>query len=71
MKKIKSLFCIGMLSILLVGNVFGSNTLVPNITGFFGNILEYISTFSIDDDNCPLRICQSCKPNTDCRPQDG
>lgn len=68
MKKIKTILCIAILSISLVGNVQANNTLTSSVSTFFESVVEYISSAIGGDDNCPLRICQLCKPGSNCRP---
>ena len=68
MKKIKTILCITILSISLVGNAQANSTLTNNVATFFESVVQYISSAIGGDDNCPLRICQLCTPGTNCRP---
>ncbi len=70
MIRIKSLLCIALLSTCFVGNVFAGSTFSYGVTTFFGNVVEFFVGVYEDGDDCPLRICQNCKPNTICRPID-
>lgn len=68
MKKIKTFLCIAILSISLVGNVQANTTLSNSVSTFFGSVVEYIASVVGSDEDCPLRICQLCKPGSNCRP---
>lgn len=71
MKKLKSVLCSAFLSAVLVSNVFAADTFTTVITDYFGNIVSAVlSSFNnIDGDDCPIKICQSCKPSDPgCRP---
>lgn len=72
MKKIKSIFCVALLSTLLVGNVFASGTVGIGAFSVLGNVVSaVVSLFGGTD--CPPRQCTHCRPdqrdeNGDCRP---
>ena len=74
MKKIKRLFCIILLSTVLVGNAFGGGFATAGFLSFFDNIINAIVEMDRKDDTCPLRTCTTCRPGTkddgngNCRP---
>lgn len=74
MKKIKSFFCVMLLTTCLVGNVFASGSGGSGIFSFFESFMNAIVSFVSTDDSCPLRQCQNCRPveegdnDPNCRP---
>ena len=73
MKKLKSILCIALLSIFLVGNVFAGDSAGSGIFSLFNNVVKAFTSMLGDGDGCPLRDCVQCKPNSDdggdnCRP---
>lgn len=71
MKKIKSLFCIALLSIFLVGNVFAANS-GGGFFGFFESAYQAVVSM-LGGGDCEGKQCTSCKPKEeggsgDCRP---
>lgn len=73
MKKIKQLkktFFVTSLSLVLAVNAFGFDTGGAGIIGLIGSFFNgIVATFSGDDDNCPFRICQGCRPTDGtCKP---
>lgn len=75
MKKIKSLFCMLVLSTCLVGNVFAGDTAGFGVFSFFDSVINAVVTYISAPDDCPPRQCQNCKPkeeggNGNCRPND-
>lgn len=73
MKKMKSFLCIGLLSTILVGNVFAGDTAGGGISSFFNNIINAVISLVAADDSCETRQCQTCRPREDggsgnCRP---
>lgn len=77
MKKIKTLLCVALLSIMMVGNVFASDTTGGGVFSFFSNMANAVySLFSGANDDCRPRDCQNCRPeqrdeNGNCRPTEG
>lgn len=77
MKKTRSIFFAAVLSTFLVGNVFASGTAGGGLFSFFSDAVSFVTSF-FDDDSCPLRQCQNCRPtegdgggdNGNCRPRD-
>lgn len=72
MKKIKSFFCIALLSVFLVGNVFAADSFGGGVFSFFDGVYKAVISMMRDDD-CVGKQCQNCKPkeeggNGDCRP---
>ena len=69
-KQLKKTFCVTSLSLVLAVNAFGFDTGSAGIIGLIGNFLNgIVATFSGNDDNCPLRICQGCRPTDGtCKP---
>jgi hypothetical protein len=70
MKKLKTMFCILVLSISFTGNTFASDTVGTGITGIFDKIVTAIMSVVATPADCPLRDCSNCKPSDrgDCRP---
>lgn len=73
MKKLRSVFCIALLSTVLVGNVFAGGTVSGSVYGFFDYIIEAVVEMVMDD--CGPRQCQNCRPterdeNGNCRPRE-
>lgn len=74
MKKLRSVFCITVLSTILVANVFAGNTVSTSVYGFFDNVITAVVSFLRDD--CPPRQCQNCRPTEvsddhgNCRPRE-
>lgn len=73
MKKLKTIFCIALLSTCLVGNVFaGGTTTGTGYFSFFGEAVDAVVSFFTRE--CPPRQCGNCKPETtddgtgNCRP---
>lgn len=71
MKKIKSILCVALLSVFLVGNVFAADTFSGSFFNFFDS--AYQAVISMMRDDCIGKQCQNCKPkeeggNGDCRP---
>jgi hypothetical protein len=76
MKKTRSLFCVALLScLLLVGNAFASGGNNDGVLGFLSNAVGQIFS-SLLDDECPTRQCTDCRPVGEdgdggtCRPKD-
>lgn len=78
MKKIKSLFCVALLSTCLAGNVFAGGIAMTTGTGFFSIFSEafsaVVSLLRGSNDDCPPRQCTMCKPggnenDPNCRPR--
>lgn len=78
MKRIKALFLVLTMTTLLAGNIFATGGIV-SVAGLPSNMIAYITTAimsfgGVADDQCPLRQCTHCPPNTelnengDCRP---
>lgn len=74
MKKIKALFCMLVLSTVLVGNVFAGGFTTAGVFSFFDSVLNAVVEMVRSTDECPVRICTNCKPGTtddgngNCRP---
>lgn len=74
MKKIKSVLCVALLSIFLVGTVFAGDTTGGNgIFSFFSNMVNAVYSLVSGDDDCRPRDCQNCRPEQrdsdgNCRP---
>lgn len=68
MKKIKSILCVALLSIFLVGNVFAGNTGGNGFFDFFGRMVSAVMSL-VGDDNCTPRQCTNCRPEQ--RDEDG
>jgi hypothetical protein len=74
MKKIKSFFCVMLLSTCLVANVFAGDTGSSGFFGFFDSFVSAVSSLmSSPADDCGPRQCTNCKPdqkdeNGNCRP---
>jgi len=69
MKKIKSFFCIVILSIFLVGNVFAENTTSGVFFSFFDGLAKSVTSLFSKGDYCKPRQCTNCE-GPDCRPPD-
>lgn len=74
MKKLQSVFCICLLSTILVGNAFAGTSLSGSVYSFFGDIINAVVELA-STDSCPLRQCQNCRPterdeNGNCRPRE-
>ena len=77
MKRVKAFFLTMVLTATLAGNIFATGS-VLSATSLPASLLSYAITavlsFGSGDDQCPLRQCTQCKPNTegdgggDCRP---
>ena len=77
MKRFKALFLAMVLTATLASNIFATGTVV-SAASLPSSLLSYIInaflSFGSGDDQCPLRQCSQCKPNTegdgggDCRP---
>ena len=73
MKKMESALCIGLLSTILVGNVFAGDTAGIGISSFLNSMINAVILLVAADDNCESRQCQTCRPREDggsgnCRP---
>lgn len=74
MRKIKTFFCVILLSTCLVGNVFAGGGAGSGFFGFFDYVMEaVVSMLRSADDDCKPRQCTNCRPqdrdeNGDCRP---
>lgn len=72
MKKIKSLFCMLILSTCISSNAFAGDFTGNGIASFVDNFVNAIVSLVTKDDNCEGRICTNCKPQSDgggtCRP---
>lgn len=73
MKKIKSILCITLLSIFLVGTVFAADTSGNGVFSFFKNMVSAVYSLVGIDDDCRPRDCQNCRPEQrdsdgNCRP---
>ncbi len=73
MKKIKSLFCMLVLSTCLVGNVFAGDFVAGyGVFSFFDSVINAVVSYARGADDCPTRVCTTCRPKTDggdnCRP---
>jgi hypothetical protein len=71
MKKMKSLFCVALLSSVLVGNVFAGDSTTSGVLGFFDNFMNTVVVYLSGGSNCEVRQCQTCKPGGDdgnCKP---
>lgn len=74
MKKLQSVFCITLLSTVLVGNVFAGSSLSGSVYSFFDDVIGAVVQL-LSADSCPLRQCQNCRPterddNGNCRPRE-
>lgn len=68
MKKIKSFFCLVLLSAFLAGNAFAGNTIGNGIYSFFDGIMNAVSSFVVGGGgDCKPRQCTNCE-GPDCRP---
>ena len=71
MKKIRSIFCMLLLSACLVGNVFAGDSASGGVLGFFDEVINTVTSLFNIADPCEGRICTTCKPGTIdgvCRP---
>lgn len=76
MKQIKTLLLGLALTTLLAGNIFATGGVLPATNSIVAYALTALLSFARGDDQCPLRQCTTCKPNTeggdngngDCRP---
>lgn len=73
MKKIKSILCIALLSIFLVGNVVAADTGGNGVFDFFGRMANAVYSLVLGADDCRPRDCQNCRPEMrdsdgNCRP---
>lgn len=74
MKKTKSVLCVAILSIILVGNVFAGENGNNDIFSFLGRIANVVWTL-VGGGDCKPRECQDCKPDErdgegHCRPKE-
>jgi len=75
MKKRQSVFCIALLSTVLVGNVFAGSVVGTSVFGILDNVVGAVVSL-LSGDSCPLRQCQGCRPtevvddNGNCRPRE-
>jgi hypothetical protein len=71
MKKIRSIFCMLLLSACLVGNVFAGDSAGGGVLGFFDVVVNTVTSLFNITDPCEGRICTTCKPGSadgTCRP---
>jgi len=74
MKKVKSILCIALMSIFLVGTVFASETTSGNgIFDYFGKMANVVWSLVNGNGECRPRDCQNCRPEMrdadgNCRP---
>jgi hypothetical protein len=79
MKKLRSVIFATILSSIMAVNIFAGNSVTTGVLSPLFNqaVSAVISFFSGNslylDDNCPLRVCGSCRPEErngdgDCRP---
>jgi hypothetical protein len=74
MKKIKAVFCMLLLSTVLVGNVFAGGFTTLGGFSFFDSVINAIVLMTRASTDCDVRICTNCKPGTvndgngNCRP---
>lgn len=74
MKKRQSIFCVALLSMILVGNVFASPTVGTSVLGLLDSAVSAV--VSLLSEACPVRQCQDCRPsevvdeNGHCRPKE-
>lgn len=76
MKRIKTILLGLVLTTLLAGNIFANGVVLPAANNIVTYALTALLSFARIDDQCPLRQCTTCKPNTeggdngngDCRP---
>lgn len=72
MKKIKSFFCIALLSVFLAGNVSAADSFGGGFFSFFESAYEAVVSM-LGDSDCQGKHCQNCKPkeeggNGNCKP---
>ncbi len=73
MKKIKSILCVALMSIFLVGNVVAADTGGNGFFDFFGRMANAVYSLVLGADDCRPRDCQNCRPEQkdadgNCRP---
>lgn len=73
MKKIKSILCVALLSIFLVGNVVAADTNGGGVFSFFSSMFNAAYSLVLGADDCRPRDCQNCRPDQkdsdgNCRP---
>lgn len=73
MKKVRSLFCMLILSTCLVGNVFAGDFSGGGVFSYFNSFINVVVSFATGGDDCEGRICTNCRPqamggNGECRP---
>lgn len=64
MKKIKLLFCILLLSTVLVNNVSAYGFTTAGTLSYLDSIINAIVEIARSPEECPFRICSNCKPGT-------
>ncbi len=78
MKKIRTTICVMLLTTLLAGNILANTGIVSStgaITSILSDLVESVLLLLRDDD-CPPRLCTTCKPNNvidengNCRPRE-
>ena len=77
MKRFKA-FCLAMvLTATFAGNIFAAGSVLSTAilpTSLLSYVINAVLSLGPGDDQCPLRQCSQCKPNTegdgggDCRP---
>lgn len=81
MKRIKALGLMLALSLCLAGNIFATGPVVTGVVGAAPGLISFVAEQVLSlftDAQCPLRICQNCRPNNgdrdngngNCRPKD-
>ena len=74
MKKIKSILCVALLSIFLVGTVFAGDIAGGGgVFDFFGRMANAVYSLLRGTEECRPRDCQNCRPEQrdadgNCRP---
>jgi hypothetical protein len=79
MKKLRSVIFATILSSIMAVNIFAGNSVTTGVLSplFDHAVIAVISFFSgtslMGNENCPIRVCGSCRPddldgNGDCRP---
>jgi hypothetical protein len=65
------MFCILLLAICLVGNVFAGDSAGGGVFSFFDSVVNTVSSLFNIADPCEGRNCATCKPGSadgNCRP---
>jgi hypothetical protein len=74
MKRFKAFFLATVLTATFAGNIFATGGLATLPTSLIAYAISAVSSLVGSDDQCPLRQCTQCRPNTegdgggDCRP---